>query len=164
MDVMKGMNTRAHCLLSRKMNFSDVSTVLDVDGATARLSTEVGKANENVTCISTDLDNMTELAKKNVKQHNSEHQVKPIAGDMMARDVVFPKADVIVMGIILHDYGMKEKFVLLRKVYAALNEGGRLIAVEMLIDNERRNALVGLLMSLNMLVNTKVDLATRRSN
>ncbi len=155
MEAMKGNNTAAHRELAKKMDFSNVSTVLDVGGATAQLCIEVAKANENMTCFSMDLNNVTEVAKKNVKKHNLEHQVKPIARDMMAKDVPFPKADVIVMGMILHDYGMKEKFVLLRKAYAALNEGGRFVAVEMLIYNERRNGLSGLLMSLNMMIETE---------
>jgi hypothetical protein len=74
------------------------------------------------------------------------------AGDFFADPL--PKADVLVMGHILHDWGIDEKRVLLRKAYDALPEGGALIVYEAIIDDERRDHAFGLLMSLNMLIET----------
>jgi hypothetical protein len=65
-----------------------------------------------------------------------------------------PSADVITMGHILHDWNLSEKRMLLDKAYAALPDGGALIVFEALIDNERRQNAFGLLMSLNMLIET----------
>ncbi len=63
-----------------------------------------------------------------------------------------PAVDVLVMGMILHDWNLDEKMLLLRKAYAALPKGGALIVYELLIDDDRRCNLLGLLMSLNMLI------------
>jgi hypothetical protein len=65
---------------------------------------------------------------------------------------LLPTADVLVMGHILHDFGLEEKRALLEKAYEALPEGGALIVHEALIDDERRENTFGLLMSLNMLI------------
>jgi hypothetical protein len=65
-----------------------------------------------------------------------------------------PAADVLVMGHILHDWGLEEKRLLLEKAYEALPEGGALIVYEALIDDERRENAFGLLASLNMLIET----------
>jgi hypothetical protein len=65
-----------------------------------------------------------------------------------------PAADVLVMGHILHDWDLHEKRLLLEKAYEALPEGGALIVYEALIDDERRENAFGLLMSLNMLIET----------
>jgi hypothetical protein len=65
-----------------------------------------------------------------------------------------PRADVLVMGRILHDWNLEEKKMLLGKAYEALPEGGALIVYEALIDDERRENAFGLLMSLNMLIET----------
>jgi len=73
-------------------------------------------------------------------------------GDMFAEPL--PKADVLVMGHILHDWGIDEKRVLLDKAYTALPEGGALIVYESIIDDDRRENAFGLLMSLNMLIET----------
>jgi hypothetical protein len=59
------------------------------------------------------------------------------------------------MGHILHDWDMDEKKTLLEKAYAALPDGGALIVYEALIDNDRRENAFGLLMSLNMLIETQ---------
>jgi hypothetical protein len=58
------------------------------------------------------------------------------------------------MGRILHDWNLEEKKMLLGKAYEALPEGGALIVYEALIDDERRENAFGLLMSLNMLIET----------
>jgi hypothetical protein len=65
-----------------------------------------------------------------------------------------PKADVITMGHVLHDWNLEEKRLLIAKAYQALPEGGALIVFEALIDDDRRKNVFGLLMSLNMLIET----------
>ena len=65
-----------------------------------------------------------------------------------------PTADVLVMGHILHDWNLDEKEMLLRKAYDALPANGALIVYEALIDDDRRKNAFGLLMSLNMLIET----------
>jgi O-methyltransferase domain/Dimerisation domain len=65
-----------------------------------------------------------------------------------------PPADVLVMGHILHDWDAEQKMMLLRKAHAALPQGGALIVYETIIDDERRANAFGLLMSLNMLIET----------
>jgi hypothetical protein len=45
--------------------------------------------------------------------------------------------------------------MLIRKAYEALSDGGTLIVYEAIIDDERRQNAFGLLMSLNMLIETQ---------
>ena len=47
---------------------------------------------------------------------------------------------------------LEKKKLLIRKAYEALPAGGVLIAIENVIDNERRQNAFGLMMSLNMLI------------
>ncbi|MDE3067248.1 MAG: hypothetical protein KGJ60_06800 [Verrucomicrobiota bacterium] len=63
-----------------------------------------------------------------------------------------PKADIITMGMILHDWNLEKKMHLIRATYDALPPGGALVAIESLIDDARRENTQGLLMSLNMLI------------
>jgi hypothetical protein len=74
------------------------------------------------------------------------------AGDFFADPL--PRADVLVMGHILHDWDIDEKRLLLQKAHEALPDGGALIVYEAIIDGERRSNAFGLLMSLNMLIET----------
>jgi hypothetical protein len=65
-----------------------------------------------------------------------------------------PKTDVLIMGHILHDWDLNEKLMLLQKAYDAIPKGGALIIHEAIIDDERKQNAFGLLMSLNMLIET----------
>lgn len=62
------------------------------------------------------------------------------------------KADVITMGMILHDWNLEKKMHLVRAAYEALPPGGAFVVVENLIDDARRENAFGLMMSLNMLI------------
>ena len=77
-------------------------------------------------------------------------RIRVLPGDFFADDL--PKADVITMGNILHDWNLEKKKILINKAYDALPEGGVFIAIENLIDDARRENAFGLLMSLNMLI------------
>ncbi|MEI9987175.1 MAG: methyltransferase [Aliidongia sp.] len=79
-------------------------------------------------------------------------QVKFQAGSFF--EIPLPRADVIVMGHILHDWDLDQKRMLIAKAYDALPKGGRFIAYDAMIDDDRRQNVFGLLMSLNMLVET----------
>lgn len=66
----------------------------------------------------------------------------------------FPAADVITMGNILHDWGTDDKKMLMQKAYDALPSGGSLVVIENIIDDNRCENAFGLMMSLNMLIET----------
>ncbi|MEU9007171.1 methyltransferase, partial [Streptomyces sp. NPDC048551] len=69
-------------------------------------------------------------------------------GDFFTDDL--PRADVIVLGHVLHNWGLEEKRLLLRKAYEALPPGGAVLVYETLIDDERRDNAIGLILSLIM--------------
>jgi hypothetical protein len=66
----------------------------------------------------------------------------------------FPKADVVTMGNILHDWDEEKKLMLMRKAYEALPQGGAFVAIESIIDDDRKKNAFGMMMSLNMLIET----------
>jgi hypothetical protein len=65
-----------------------------------------------------------------------------------------PAAAVLIMGHILVDWDLSMKKQLLQRAYAALPKGGALVIYDMLIDDDRRENAMALLMSLNMLIET----------
>jgi len=93
------------------------------------------------------------LAKSSGENGWSRTRLGFTAGDFFVDDL--PRADVLVMGMILHDWDLPAKRLLIGKAHAALEKGGSLIIYEFLIDDARRTHLPGLLMSLNMLIETR---------
>jgi hypothetical protein len=75
-----------------------------------------------------------------------------IAGSFFTDDL--PKADVLMMGHILHDWDLPTKKMLVKKAFDAVPAGGALIVYESIIDDDRSKNAFALLMSLNMLIET----------
>ena len=150
LDAMTGFQAANFTLLAEKFTFSKYKTVCDIGGALALLSRIVGARHQHLTFDSFDLPPVAPLAQKQIKAAGMDERIKAVAGDFFEQE--FPKADVVTMGNILHDWNLEKKKVLIRKAYAALPDGGAFIAVENLIDDARRENAFGLLMSLNMLI------------
>lgn len=136
--------------LAEKFDFSKYKTLCDVGGATGLLSITVAKRHPHLQCVTWDLPKVKPIAERTIAAAGVGDRVKAAAGDFFNDPL--PAADVITMGLILHDWNLEEKMRLIRKVYDALPEGGVFIVVENLIDDARRANLFGLLMSLNMLI------------
>ena len=102
-------------------------------------------------CISFDLPPVEPIARKHIAAAGLERpRLARQSGDFFKDPL--PKADLITMGMILHDWNLEKKMQLIRAAYDALPPGGAFVAIEALIDDARRENVFGLLMSLNMLI------------
>jgi hypothetical protein len=151
-NAMSGIQTGNFITLATKFDFSGYRTLCDIGGAGALLSAHVVSHNPHMSCISFDLPAVAPVAAENISKMGLAEDVKIHSGDFF--NDPFPLSDVITMGNILHDWGTKDKKMLIRKAYDALPKGGSLVVIESIIDDERRENVFGLLMSLNMLIET----------
>ena len=101
-------------------------------------------------CTSFDLPVVAPIAERTIEAAGLSDRVKAASGDFFADPL--PKADVITMGMILHDWNLERKMQLIAAAYDALPDGGAFIVIENLIDDARRENAFGLMMSLNMLI------------
>ena len=150
LDAMTGFQAANFGQLAQKFDFSRYQTVSDVGGALALLSRIVGGRHPHLTFSSFDLPPVAPLAQKHVTAAGLQDRIKIVSGDFLVDPL--PKADVITMGNILHDWNLEKKKFLIKKAYEALPANGAFIAIENLIDDARRENAFGLLMSLNMLI------------
>ena len=150
LDAMTGLSRINFEALADKFDFSRYRTLCDVGGATGLLSIEVAKKYPHIKCISFDLPPVEPVAKKYVTAAGLTDRIRIASGNFFQDPL--PKADVVTMGMILHDWNLEKKMQLIRAAYDALSPGGAFIVVEALIDNARRENVFGLLMSLNMLI------------
>jgi hypothetical protein len=135
-----------------QFDFSSYQTHCDIGGAGGHFSAQVVNANPAIQSISFDLPAVANIAKRNLHAMNLDNSVTVISGDFF-KDA-FPKADVITMGNILHDWDVTTKKMLIKKAYEALPEGGAFAVIENVIDDKREQNAFGLMMSLNMLIET----------
>jgi predicted O-methyltransferase YrrM len=150
MRAMAGISAGNFHALAQKFDFAPFQTVCDIGGATGQLSIILAQHHAHLRCTSFDLSVVEPIARRTIAQAKLTDRVEAVGGDFFADPL--PKADVITMGMILHDWNLEKKMHLIRAAYDALPPGGALVAIEALIDDERRENAFGLLMSLNMLI------------
>lgn len=150
MNAMAGASAGNFRALAEKFDFSPYKKLCDLGGATGLLSCIVAEAYPHLECVSFDLPAVEPIARRRIEAAGLLGRVRTMSGDFFVDPI--PEADVITMGMILHDWGLEKKQALIRKAYAALPAGGALIAIEALIDDARRENAFGLCMSLNMLI------------
>ena len=153
LNAMSGIQMGNFMAFGAGYDFSRYATHCDIGGAGGQLAIQVAAHNPHLQTISFDLPRVTEVAAENIAGAGLTDQVRALPGDMF--NDPFPKADVITMGSILHDWDLAQKQLLVRKAYDALPEGGAFAVIETIIDDERRGNVFGLLMSINMLLETE---------
>lgn len=146
-SVVLGKAISATFPWSRYRSFADIGCAL---GA---FCVQVAAGHEHLTGIGFDLPEVERYFQEYVGSSAASRRVRFHAGDFFSDPL--PKADVLVMGRILHDWGLEQKRALIAEAFDALPPGGALIVYESLIDDERRTNLAGLMMSLNMMMVTR---------
>jgi hypothetical protein len=152
LGAMTGLSMGASKAIAEKFPWQDYQTVMDVGGAQGGLLVQICSAHAHLSGVNFDLPVVGPVFEEYAAAHGLASRLAFRAGDFFREPL--PPADVITMGHILHDWDLDEKRMLIEKAYRALPEGGALVVFEALIDDERRENAFGLLMSLNMLVET----------
>lgn len=150
MDAMHGQSYLNFERLAQKFPFDHYQTLADIGGANALLTRLIARENAGIQCSSYDLPVVTEIATRKIAEAGLSDRIEARTIDFFNQPL--PKADLITMGMILHDWNLQQKKMLVQKAYDALPEGGAFIIIEALIDDERRKNTLGLFMSLTMLM------------
>ena len=149
---MTGISHSANLAIAAKFPWKDYRSAADIGTAQGDLVVQVVQANEHLNGIGFDLPVVAPIFEDHVASHGLNGRVRFAPGDFFEHPL--PRADVLMMGHILHDWNLDEKMILIRKAYEALPARGALIVYESIIDDDRSKNTFGLMMSLNMLIET----------
>jgi 2-polyprenyl-3-methyl-5-hydroxy-6-metoxy-1,4-benzoquinol methylase len=152
LHAMGGIQAGNFMVFAKEFDFSNYNTLCDIGGAGGNLSAHVAKNNHHMHCTTFDLPPVEPIAKDNITMLHLNDRVTAVSGDFFKDN--FPEADIITMGNVLHDWGKEEKKMLIKKAYHALPDNGALVIIENIIDDNRSENSFGLMMSLNMLIET----------
>ncbi len=152
MQAMTGASMDNSHALAGRFDFSHYQTVCDVGGGTGQLSIILAQRHPHLRCTTFDLPAVEPIATRTIEQANLSDRVRAVSGDFFTDPL--PAADVITMGTILHSWNLERKLQLITSAFEALPSGGAFIVVENLIDDDRRESVYGLMLSLNMLIET----------
>ncbi|HEX6012774.1 MAG TPA: methyltransferase [Geminicoccaceae bacterium] len=150
--AMTGISLPVAGALAGRFAWRGCQTFLDVGTAEGAFPVAIAQAHPHLTGVGFDLPPVRPAFEAYVRRHGLADRVRFQAGDLLCEPL--PMADVLIMGHILHDWDLDTKRALLAKAHAALPSGGALLVYDRMIDDDRRTHVAGLLMSLNMLIET----------
>jgi hypothetical protein len=149
---MTGGSLLAARAIAAKFPWRDYATVIDVGTAEGCLPVEVARVHAHIRGGGFDLPQIRSHFDDYVRRQGLGERLSFHPGDFLSDPL--PRAEVLVMGRVLHNWDLATKTMLLAKAHDALPSGGALIVYERLIDDERRASTAGLLASLHMLLMT----------
>lgn len=152
LGAMTGVSLGTARAIAEKFPWSRYRTFIDVGCAQGALPVQVALANPHLAGGGFDLPPVRPVFEEYVASFGLTDRLRFHPGSFFTDPL--PTADVLVMGRILHDWDLEEKRALVAKAHRALSPGGALVVYEMIIDDERRTNATGLLLSLNMLIET----------
>ena len=152
LKAMTGLSLGSAQAIARQFPWKDYRTFVDIGTAQGGVPVQVALAHEHLSGGGMDLPVVQPIFESYVRSRALSARLRFHAGDFFNDPL--PQADVLIMGHILHDWNLEEKLMLLTKAYQAIPPGGALIVHEAIIDDDRRQNAFGLLMSLNMLIET----------
>ncbi|MFC5577833.1 methyltransferase [Lysobacter niabensis] len=152
LKAMTGISLGAAAAIAQKFPWAGYRTFIDIGCAQGAVPVQVALAHPHLSGGGFDLPPVRPIFEQYVAANGLAGRLRFHPGDFFNDPL--PTADVFVMGHILHDWDLDEKRRLLAKAYEALPADGALIVYESLIDDDRRTNAFGLLMSLNMLIET----------
>ena len=149
---MSGLSRGANIAIARQLPWSNYKTFADIGTAQGDLAVQIALQNPHLHGIAFDLPPVAPIFADYASENGVAGRLRFEPGDFFNDPL--PRADVILMGHILHDWNLETKRMLIAKAYDALPEGGTLVVYDSLIDDDRSKNAFGLLMSLNMLIET----------
>jgi len=150
--AMTGVSMGPATAIAAKFPWSDYSSFIDVGCAEGCVPVAVARQHPHLAGGGFDLAAVRPHFESYVAANGLSNRVRFHAGDFFNEEL--PSAEVLIFGHILHDWSLEEKQMLLAKAYRALPEGGAVIVYDTIIDEDRSQNAFGLLMSLNMLIET----------
>ena len=152
LQAMTALSHRSNVAIATQFPWARYKLAEDVGAAQGDLIAQVAVANPHLTGIGFDLPEVAPFFREHIAANGVASRVEFHPGDFFKDPL--PPADVVMMGHILHDWNLEEKKMLIRKAYDAIPEGGTFIAYDTMIDDDRSRNIFGLLVSLNMLIET----------
>ncbi len=152
LHAMSGISAGASHAIAARFPWDRYGTVLDLGCAEGGLLVTLAQTHPHLRGTGFDLPPVREAFEDHVADNGLADRLTFAAGDFF-RDGL-PAAEVVTLGHVLHDWSLEEKRTLLSRVHDALPDGGAVIVYESIIDDDRSSNAFGLLMSLNMLIET----------
>ena len=99
-----------------------------------------------------DLPGTLEITKELISKTKTADRIKLMEGDF--NEKIEGKYDAAFLSNIIHSEGEEEGLALIKRVYGALNDRGKIIIQDFILDNDKTSPIFPALFSINMLLFT----------
>lgn len=152
LGAMTGISLGSGRAIAAQFPWQDYRTFADIGCAQGGCPVQIALAHPHLSGVGFDLPQVQPIFEEYAASFGLSGRLRFQPGSFFSDPL--PSADVLVMGHILHTWNLETKRMLLAKAHQALPPNGALIVYETIIDDDRRENATGLLMSLNMLIET----------
>ncbi len=139
--------------IAEAYDLSRFKRLLDIGGASGTYTMAFLRKNPRLTAVIFDLEDVIPMSVERLSAEGFLDRVEPVAGDFY-RDELPKGCDLALLSAIIHQNSREENLELYRKVFRALDPGGRLLIRDHIMDESRTSPPGGAAFAVNMLVNT----------
>jgi acetylserotonin N-methyltransferase len=149
---MHGFGQLASPRIVTAFDLSRFVHMVDLGGATGHLAIAACQTYPSLKATVLDLAVVEPYAREHIEKSGVADRVQFVTGDFFVDKL--PKADLYVLGRVLHDWDDAKIDKLLRRILSALPYQGALLVTETLVDDDRAGPTYSLMQDLNILVCT----------
>lgn len=137
-----------------KIDLTGIESILDIGGGSGCFSMEFLKRKPDLKSALFDLPNVLPISKKLIDKEGFGGQIELYSGDYTVDEL--PKGhDLIFMSAIIHSNSSETNQKLVNKCYDSLNNNGKIIIQDWIMNTNKTEPVQGAIFSLNMLVGVK---------
>jgi 16S rRNA G966 N2-methylase RsmD len=136
------------------IDLSGVNSILDIGGGSGAYSMEFVSRKPGIEATVFDLPNVVPITKTFLDKEGFSEKVKTYAGDYTTDDL--PGGfDIVFLSAIIHSNSLDVNRDLIKKCFGSLNQNGRIIIQDWIMNNDRTQPTSGAVFAINMLVGTE---------
>jgi SAM-dependent methyltransferase len=153
-SAMRSMSTYTATALAGAIDFAPVKNILDIGGGTGVYGIVLCRTFPHVYATVYDLPTVCPATRDAIDAAGLRDRITVTPGDFLVDDDLPSGHDLALLSAVLHNWDPNTGSRLLRKVYSALEPGGRVVICEQFVANDHTGPLEAALASLHMLVET----------
>jgi len=136
------------------IDLSQINYLLDVGGGSGAFSMEFIKKKPGIEATVFDLPNVVPITEKFIEKEGYSGQIKTFKGNYTS-DPLPEGFDLVFLSAIIHSNPLEVNQDLIRKCFHALNQGGKIVIQDWIMNNDRTQPTSGAIFAVNMLVGTE---------
>jgi len=136
------------------IDLSGIKSVLDIGGGSGGYSMEFVTKKPGIEATVFDLPNVVPITKKFIDKEGFTNRIKTYTGDYTTDDL--PEGfDLVFLSAIIHSNSLAVNRDLIRKCFHALNNNGKIVIQDWIMNKDRTQPTSGAIFAINMLVGTE---------